>query len=574
LNNANIRITDKWIKASIIGTIWAASEIVLGSFLHNLKVPFSGNILTGIGLTILISVSYIWNEKGLFWRAGVICALMKTLSPSAFIFGPMIAIFAESALLEASVRIFGRTIPGYLVGSMLAMSWNLFQKAVNLIIFYGNNFIELYTNLVRYAEKQLNTHFDIFWMPLIILLVLYCAFGALSGMVGIRAGRRTLRQPAMEKSFSQKDSRMPKNKSRQDFRYSLVWLAFDIVIMVSLLLLVSSTRWYIWTVSVTVAVVIWSLRYDRAVRQLSKPRFWVFFVLITMISALVFTSVQPGEKDYMGGFMIGIEMNFRAIIIIVGFTVLGTELYNPKIRELFLKTYFRQLPLALEMSTASLPLMISSIPDFKSLVRDPVTVLSRLIAGVEERLSEIKGDNRENRMVIILSGEIAGGKTTCIMNVIKSLKDAGIKVRGVFAPRIVENGLTVGYDIVDILEGTRERFMRIDGIEGDDTVGRFSIFGPGLKLGLDALETMKISPEEVLIIDEVGPMELQGRGWAERISEIMNSNIHCVIMVVRRGLEEKVKEKWNITGSLSVELSADVSADITGLVMTCLKRKV
>ena len=38
-------IDEKWIKASIIGTIWAASEIVLGSFLHNLKVPFSGNIL-------------------------------------------------------------------------------------------------------------------------------------------------------------------------------------------------------------------------------------------------------------------------------------------------------------------------------------------------------------------------------------------------------------------------------------------------------------------------------------------------------------------------------------------------
>jgi len=58
------RLSEKWIKASIIGTIWAASEIVLGSFLHNLKVPFSGNILTAIGLIILISISYTWTEKG------------------------------------------------------------------------------------------------------------------------------------------------------------------------------------------------------------------------------------------------------------------------------------------------------------------------------------------------------------------------------------------------------------------------------------------------------------------------------------------------------------------------------
>jgi len=67
-------LSEKWIKASIIGTIWAASEIVLGSFLHNLKVPFCGNILTAIGIIILISMSYRWREKGLFWRAGLICA--------------------------------------------------------------------------------------------------------------------------------------------------------------------------------------------------------------------------------------------------------------------------------------------------------------------------------------------------------------------------------------------------------------------------------------------------------------------------------------------------------------------
>src|SRR5512133_2749638 len=101
------KLSEKWIKASITGTIWAASEIVLGSFLHNLRVPFSGNILTAIGIIILVSISYIWTERGLFCRAGLICALLKTLSPSAVIFGPMIAIIAESLLIEMSVRLSG-----------------------------------------------------------------------------------------------------------------------------------------------------------------------------------------------------------------------------------------------------------------------------------------------------------------------------------------------------------------------------------------------------------------------------------------------------------------------------------
>ena len=36
----------------------------MGKFLHNLRVPFSGHILTAIGLIILISASYRWKDKG------------------------------------------------------------------------------------------------------------------------------------------------------------------------------------------------------------------------------------------------------------------------------------------------------------------------------------------------------------------------------------------------------------------------------------------------------------------------------------------------------------------------------
>ncbi|HPX54874.1 MAG TPA: hypothetical protein PLO80_11420, partial [Bacteroidales bacterium] len=151
---SNRRLSEKWIKASIIGTIWAASEIVLGSFLHNLRVPFSSNFLTGIGIIIMISTSYKWKERGLFWRAGLICALMKTMSPSAVIFGPMVAIFSQSVMLELFTRVFGRNAVGYLTGAIFAMTWNLFQKIMNFIIYYGFNIANIYADLLKYAERQ------------------------------------------------------------------------------------------------------------------------------------------------------------------------------------------------------------------------------------------------------------------------------------------------------------------------------------------------------------------------------------------------------------------------------------
>ncbi len=50
-------LNNTWFKASVLGATWAASEIILGSFLHNLHVPFKGNILTTIAFVLLIAVS-------------------------------------------------------------------------------------------------------------------------------------------------------------------------------------------------------------------------------------------------------------------------------------------------------------------------------------------------------------------------------------------------------------------------------------------------------------------------------------------------------------------------------------
>lgn len=396
---SDVRISEKWIKASIIGTIWAASEIVLGSFLHNLKVPFSGNVLTAIGLIILISVSYIWTEKGLFWRAGLICAIMKTMSPSAVIFGPMIAIFCESALLEISVRIFGKTIVGYILGSMLAMSWNLFQRIMNYIIFYGLNIVQLYTDLIKFAQKQLSIHFDIVWLPIIALLIIYCILGILSAIVGIKVGRKILKQPADYKFDNNTNvNTVRQNNTSSEFSYSLIWLFANITLMVGSLILLNYS-WFQWSAAIIVIVTIWAFRYKRAIRQLSKPKFWVFFVAITMITAFVFSRLQAEPKSLEEAILIGIQMNFRAVVIIVGFSVLGTELYNPKIRQFFLKTYFKQLPLALELSFESLPSMIANIPDFKTIIKNPVSVIYQIISQAEFRLLEVKNKLQTEQMV-------------------------------------------------------------------------------------------------------------------------------------------------------------------------------
>jgi len=86
--NNSIGLSDKWKKAAIIGGLWASIEIVIGSFLHNMRIPFAGTILAVQGIIILLAFTSFWQQRGIIIRAGIITALMKSISPSAVILGP------------------------------------------------------------------------------------------------------------------------------------------------------------------------------------------------------------------------------------------------------------------------------------------------------------------------------------------------------------------------------------------------------------------------------------------------------------------------------------------------------
>ncbi len=548
-------ISEKWIRASIIGTIWAAAEIVLGSFLHNLRVPFSGNMLTAIALVILIAVSYRWREHGLYWRAGLICALMKAMSPSAIIFGPMIAIIMESVLLEVSVRLLGRTYLGFIIGSMLAMSWNLFQKVFNMIIFYGGNLVEIYSGLTAWAEKQLSLNFNAFWAPLVLLLSIYALFGAITAVAGIITGRRIASLPPEESLPEPAVIRTLEKKKKNSFDYSLPWLAADMVLVAGMLVVVSTLSWVWWVIVVIPGVVLMAMRYRRAMRQLSKPGFWITFVIITMLSALVFSAFSHEKDSLREAVLIGIQMNFRAVIIIVGFSALGTELYNPKIRALFSRTRFRQLPLALELSAASLPTMIADMPDLKTAVKTPVSILSRMITRVERRLNEVRKEQENERKIFVVTGAIGEGKTAWLAKLTGLLKEKGIRVGGILALRIMKEGRATGYDITDIKTGSRTPFLRQT---GNATMGveRFTVDEAGFRAGLKALDPVSTRNCEVIIIDEAGPLELRGEGWHDRISELLSESRAIIIMAVRKNLIGEVFEKFGLSGIELIDVAA------------------
>jgi len=529
-------MNSKWVKASVLGSIWGSSEIVIGSFLHNLKVPFSGNILTALAIILFIAVAQKWRENGLFWRAGVICAFLKTLSPSAVIFGPMLAIIAQSIIIELSTRFVGRNLIGFALGGTLAMAWNLVQKIINYIIVYGPNVVKIYYDLVKYAQKQFKIEFDIFWMPLASLLGFYMAFGFFSAILGIVLVKKARNAKPYSNSFS--SSINLHQKAGSDFKHSYTWLFTNLVLFISCLLVISLVSWFIWAPTVIAVVFIWGIKYKRALRQLAKPRFWIAFMVITMLTTFVFSKFQG--LSIPEAVLIGFQMNFRAAIVILGFTVLGTEMYNPKIRKWLLSSIFKEYSGALNLSLESLPSLIASTPSVKDFFRNPTMVINHVVNLAEERLNQLNSKLK----IYIITGSIGEGKTTFVSLLANQLMKQGITTFGVLSFRSEAGSGSKGYNVYHIKAEKTKPLLIESKIPAQDRIGRYVIIKEGFRFGEDALKPSNINGFSVAIIDEVGLLEVEGKGWAKSLGQLLNQKGVILIISVRTNFVEAVISKW------------------------------
>ncbi|MBP7464297.1 MAG: hypothetical protein KA793_08165 [Bacteroidales bacterium] len=568
------KLSDTWLRAAVLGCLWASSEIVLGSLLHNLKLPFAGIFLTAIGIILLISVSYIWKDRGLIWRSGVICALMKAVSPSAVILSPMIAILFEALLLQLSVTIFRRNILAYLLGGMLAMSWTFVHKIAAYLILYGFNLVELYRNLTLFAQKQLHFQIENIWSPIIALWIFYLLLGLLAAGLGIYIGKKAAtHRHGTGMSQGSAVYRNPAPKPLAPFSHSLLWLLVDVSGLIAALILLNFTHWLWWSQVAIALAAIWSIRYKSALRRLKKPGFWLTFVAITMLSSILFSKFSANTISWTDGLMIGLQMNVRAAIMIMGFAVIGTELSNPVIRNFFARTPMRQLTPALEIAFDTLPALIANLPDFKLIFRRPVSILSQIVMQSESLLEKIKLNQKAKKNIIIITGEIRHGKTTMLLELISLLKKENIPVGGIAAPDVFENNLRIGYDVINVATGERVVLSRITGSSNMIQIGKYYLHREGVAFGQKALSVENNQTSQLIVIDEIGPMELDNQGWAHSIDNLLKHFEIPMIFVVRSSMVNQVIANWSIENPVIIDVEKQTAPLAYPLIKALLDKR-
>lgn len=532
-----------WQRAAVLGSLWAASEIVLGSFLHNVRLPVAGHVLTAIAVAILVAGHRSWRVPGLLWRAGLIAALMKSLSPSAVLLGPMVAIMMEGVLMELSVRLLKGGVAGYLLGGALAMSWTLAHKIVSLLLTYGPDGARLYRDIVALAERQVGRIPLGPWGPLVALAVLNLCFGAGAALVGLRLGRECpdpISGGGGAEAAAQWRRRVGVARGPV-VRPSLPWLLSWAVALPTGLVGLSKLPLGGKALVSGATMLVGVGRYRTVLRRLGRPGFWAVLVVITVLAGAVVASLAGrGTVSWIAGLGMGLGMSLNAIFVALCFAALGTELAHPSLRRWLERLGGGQVHKAVQAAFATLPAVVAALPTGRDFLRSPVRTLGGLLSGTEQWLQAL---GARVRILGVVTGERGTGKTSTLQCVVERLAAEGLRVGGVLAPGELRDGRRWSIDLLEVGSGRRSPMATRDPESPWPVLGPFAVNPAALERGRRALAPERVGAYDLVVMDEVGPWELAGEGWASALDALRGTGTP-LLLVVRRDLVPDVLARF------------------------------
>ena len=165
----------------------------------------------------------------------------------------------------------------------------------------------------------------------------------------------------------------------------------------------------------------------------------------------------------------------------------------------------------------------------------------------------------------LLVGDRHSGKTSTCRRLVESARARGLTVGGILAPAVYEGSRCIGYEVVDLATGQSTRLATTAG-SGVEQTGRFHFLAEGLTLGRAALERTIEPAPELVIVDEVGQLELKGGGWSRQVDQLAADRSGLTLLVVRRELAARVAQRWNTPSDSRYDLAQEPDTVIEAVI--------
>ncbi|MGM0601360.1 MAG: nucleoside-triphosphatase [Candidatus Rifleibacteriota bacterium] len=158
-------------------------------------------------------------------------------------------------------------------------------------------------------------------------------------------------------------------------------------------------------------------------------------------------------------------------------------------------------------------------------------------------------------MITFVTAEVNSGKTTWMRQDFETQTNAD----GFLSVKTFKNGFHCGYNLLHLGSGEMRSFIRKPGYleKNWDEVFRirdvYSFNRTGFDFAKHIAQRALDNKIELFYFDEVGPLELQGKGFNPLFKTMLGSGINMKV-VVRKTLLEKVCESFKIKDFKIIEL--------------------
>jgi molybdopterin-guanine dinucleotide biosynthesis protein A len=147
---------------------------------------------------------------------------------------------------------------------------------------------------------------------------------------------------------------------------------------------------------------------------------------------------------------------------------------------------------------------------------------------------------------LLVVGEPGSGKTSWCREYIGWRRKSGSSVGGILCPAIEKKGQRVGSNALDLLTGQEVPFARLSyhrSFNAGQKIGNYTISRDGISFACRAIKRAVENRCDLVVIDEVGPLELRGKGLMPAVELALASAVN-VLIVVRSSLKEALQRHF------------------------------
>jgi nucleoside-triphosphatase THEP1 len=175
--------------------------------------------------------------------------------------------------------------------------------------------------------------------------------------------------------------------------------------------------------------------------------------------------------------------------------------------------------------------------------------------------------------IFLVTGRVQGGKTTYLAALVDLLRKKGLRIAGLLAPGSFSRDERSGFTILDIVSGQEIPMASAKEHDGWIHYRRFWFNPQAFVQGRDWIDSALLEDPDVLVIDEVGPMELEGSGWSDGLETWSTRPVPVQLWSVRITLLSELMRQWDVPAGRILRMDRMIAEQAAEMIYEHLRNK-